>query len=235
MYNGKRIGVVLPAYNEEENIKTAVKDFYGTGSVDEVIVVDNNSKDKTYQIAKRTRARVVKEKKQGYGYAIRRGLFEAYKYDCQIIFTVEPDNTFKALDVFKFLQYIDEHDVVLGTRTNKSTIKKGAKMGNFLRIGNIFVAKLLQLCHYKKTVITDVGCSFKCFNAKVLPILSKYYTTGDNSFSPDQMIACSKANLSVVEIPVTYRKRVGNSSITDTTWKSFKLGCKMIWLIIKRI
>jgi len=234
MYNGKRIGVVLPAYNEEENIKTAIKDYYETDIVDEVIVVDNNSKDDTYNIAKTTRARVIKEKKQGYGWAMRRGLFEAYKYDCQIIFTVEPDSTFKALDVFKFLQYIDEYDVVMGTRTNSSTIKKGAKMGSFLRIGNIFVAKLLQMLHFKNVVFTDVGCSFKCFNAYVLPELSKYYTTGDNSFSPDQMISCSKAKLKCIEIPVTYRKRVGNSSITDTTWKSFKLGCKMIWNIIRR-
>ena len=236
MYENKKIGVVLPAYNEEQNIKKAIKDFYCNIYNVEVIVVDNNSKDNTNKIASRTRAKVVKEYKQGYGAAMRRGMYEAvYTHGCDIIFTVEPDDTFTAKDIPKFLEYIDSgFDVVFGTRTNKSTIMKGAKMGKFLRYGNIVVAKLLEYLHFKNLSMTDVGCSFKCMTLKAYLKMKPYFTKYDNSFSPDMMISCAKAKLKCVEIPVIYKKRVGDSSITDTHWKSFKLGMKMIKNIIVR-
>ena len=59
MYGDKRVSVVLPAYNEELHIRTAVGDFFVPGIVDEVIVVDNNSRDRTAEEAAMTPARIV--------------------------------------------------------------------------------------------------------------------------------------------------------------------------------
>ena len=53
----------------------------------------------------------------------------------------EPDSTFSAKDIYKFLAYIDDFDCIFGTRTHKSLIHKSAKMQLSLRIGNIIVAK----------------------------------------------------------------------------------------------
>lgn len=231
MYNEKKISIVMPAYNEEGNIKRAIKDFFCTGIVDEIVVIDNNSIDKTFEIASRTRAKVYKERKQGYGWAIRRGMKEATG---DIIVTVEPDATFQAKDLFKFLAYIDEFDVVFGTRTNKSIIRRGAKMNWFLRYGNIAVAKLLEYLHFENTSLTDVGCTFKMIRKESYMYIRKHFTVGDNSFSPDFMIECGKAGLHCVEIPIAYKRRVGTSTITDTHYKGFKLGLKMIWLIVRR-
>jgi glycosyltransferase involved in cell wall biosynthesis len=70
VHNSKTVSVVFPAYNEEKYIRPAVDDFFVANVVDEVIVVDNNSRDKTVDEAKQTRARVIHEPQQGYGYAL---------------------------------------------------------------------------------------------------------------------------------------------------------------------
>ena len=68
MWNSRTVSIVLPAYNEENYIRPAVEDFFIDGIVDEVIVVDNNSRDRTAEEAMATRARVVREPAQGYGH-----------------------------------------------------------------------------------------------------------------------------------------------------------------------
>src|SRR5262249_15453354 len=109
MYSSKHVSVVFPAYNEEESIRAAVEDFFATGVVDEVIVVDNNSRDRTVKEAARTKARLVREEAQGYGHALRRGLREAAG---EIVILAEPDGTFIGRDVLKLLAYSEDFDMV---------------------------------------------------------------------------------------------------------------------------
>src|SRR5687768_1390784 len=139
MYGSKRVSIVLPAYNEEHSIRAAVDDFFATGVVDEVLVIDNNSRDGTFAEASLTKARVIKESKQGYGNALRRGLREATG---DLIIMAEPDGTFVARDILKLLAYSEDFDMVCGTRTTRELIWAQANMGWFLRIGNWVVAKL---------------------------------------------------------------------------------------------
>ena len=96
MWNARTVSIVLPAYNEEQYIRPAVEDFFVDGVVDEVIVVDNNSRDRTAEEAAGTRARVVSETAQGYGHALRRGLREA---SGDLVIMAEPDGTFVGRDV----------------------------------------------------------------------------------------------------------------------------------------
>src|SRR5262249_58419731 len=111
------VSVVMPAYNEELAIGTAVREFLAMEAVDEVVVVDNNSTDQTNARARAAGARVIAESTQGYGAACRRALAEATG---DLVFLVEPDGTFVPDDVAKFLAYAREFDVVFGTRTSKS-------------------------------------------------------------------------------------------------------------------
>lgn len=228
MWKGKKISVVFPAYNEEKNIKKAVKEFFLKGIIDEIIVVDNNSRDNTEKEVKKTRAKLVKEKRQGYGWALRRGLDEA---SGDYIITSEPDGTFVGEDIFKFLMYSDEFDVIFGTRTSKSLIWDNAKMDWFLRIGNVFIAKLLEYFHNGPS-LTDVGCTMKLIKRPAFEKIKDKLTVGGNHFSPDFMITCIRSKLRCVEIPVNYKARIGDSTITNTPWKSFKLGLKMINFIV---
>lgn len=229
MWNGKKVSVVLPAYDEEGNIKKCIEDFFLTGVVDEVLVIDNNSKDNTANEAKNTKSRIILEKNQGYGYANIRGLLEA-KGD--IIVTCEPDGTFVANDIFKLLVYTDDFDVVLGTRTSKACIMPGANMGWFLRYGNIFLAKLVEYL-YGGPSLTDVGCTFKLLTKQSIKKIKNKLTVGGFHFSPYLIILIIQNNFKCIEVPVNYRERIGKSKITGSFWKALHLGFVIIWLTFR--
>jgi glycosyltransferase involved in cell wall biosynthesis len=157
VHGGKTVSVVFPAYNEEQYIRPAIEDFLIPHVVDEVLVIDNNSRDRTVAEAAATRARVVSESRQGYGFALRRGLQEARG---EIIILAEPDGTFIGRDVLKLLAYADDFDMVCGTRTTRELIWDQANMGWFLRVGNWTVAKLLQVLHGGPS-LSDCGCTLR--------------------------------------------------------------------------
>lgn len=225
----RNISIVMPAYNEEEYIAQAVEDFRKIPGVKEVVVVNNNSKDRTEELAKNAGARVILETKQGYGYACQRALSEA-KYDYIIL--VEPDGTFDAKDVNKLMAYADEANLVLGTRTVKELIWNGANMGIFLKWGNWFIAKMIEVL-YNGPHLSDVGCTYRLIKRDALKTINSKFTVGKSHFSPEMMILAIKNGLKVVEIPVNYRSRKGTSKITGKKFNAFKLGLRMISLIIQ--
>jgi glycosyltransferase involved in cell wall biosynthesis len=229
MYGSKTVSVVLPAYNEESNIRLAVEDFFASGVVDEVIVVDNNSSDRTCQEVHATRARLVHETKQGYGHALRRGLKEARG---DVIVTAEPDGTFVARDVVKLLAYAEDFDMVCGTRTTRELIWAQANMGWFLRIGNWAVAKMIQVL-YDGPSLTDCGCTFRLTHRAPLALILDDLSVGGSHFLPEMVILALKRGLRVIEVPVNYRGRVGESKITGTLKGAVRTGLNMIALILK--
>jgi len=230
MWNQKKISIVLPVYNEEKGVKACIEDFFSTGVVDEVIAVDNNSIDNSARLIKESQAKYFHEKTQGYGAALQRGLKEA-KGD--YIIMAESDGTFIAKDIFKFLAYVDEFDVIFGTRTSKSLIWSGAKMNLFLRVGNVIVAKLLEYLH-NGPCLTDVGCTMKIIKKESLEKIQGQFSVKGSHFNPEVMILTIKNKIKCVEIPVNYKERVGDSKITSDFWKTFKLGIIMIGYIFKR-
>jgi glycosyltransferase involved in cell wall biosynthesis len=229
LHGSKTVSVVFPAYNEEKYIRPAVQDFFVLNVVDEVIVVDNNSRDKTVDEAKQTRARVVHEPKQGYGYALRRGLKEATG---DIVILAEPDGTFIGRDVLKLLAYADDFDMVCGTRTTRELLWDQANMGWFLRIGNWSVAKMIQFL-YGGPSLSDCGCTLRLTHRSALAQIEGDLTVGGSHFLPEMVILALKRRLKVIEIPVNYRGRVGESKITGNLKGALKTGFRMIGIIIK--
>jgi glycosyltransferase involved in cell wall biosynthesis len=228
MYGGKTVSVVLPAYNEEKYIRAAVDDFLSTGIVDEVVVVDNNSRDRTVAEAQQTRARIVGEPAQGYGHALRRGLREATG---DLVIMAEPDGTFVGRDVIKLLAYADDFDMVCGTRTTRELIWEQANMGWFLRVGNWSVAKFIQLL-YDAPSLSDCGCTLRLTRREALARIQDDLTVGGSHFLPQMVIAGLKRGLRIIEVPVNYRGRVGDSKITGTIEGTLRTGIRMIALII---
>ena len=228
MFNGKTVSVAMPAYNEEENIYHAVKDFLKTGFVDEIVVADNNSTDRTNELARKAGASVVKEDRQGYGYACRAALENA---SGDLIVLVEPDGTFLAGDLMKFMVYSSEFDFILGTRTTKDLIWEGSNMGDFLRVGNWFLGKMIEVLH-NGPHLSDVGCTYRLINRESLERIQDSFTVGGSHFSPEMMILALKKRLRTLEIPVNYRPRRGESKITGQKKKAFVLGLRMMRLIV---
>lgn len=230
MWKNQKVQIVFPAYNEEGNIRKAIEDFYATGYVDNVLVVDNNSSDDTKSEILQTKATYIFESIPGYGSALSKGLREA---SADLIITCEPDGTFSAHDLIKLLIYSEDFDVVFGTRTSKVCIWDGANMNWFLRVGNLVVAKFLEYL-FNGPCLTDMGCTMKLIKNNVLVNIKDSFKVQKSHFQPEFMINCILASKRVVEIPVNYYPRKGISKITGSFTKAFKLGIIMILYTIAR-
>lgn len=229
MWNGKRLSVIFPTYNEKDSIYQAIQDFFASGYVDEIVVVNNNAAPGTAEEVERTQARQVFERQQGYGYAIRRGLREA---EGDYIIISEPDGTFVGRDVLKLLAYADEFDLVLGTRTSREFIWAGANMGWFLKWGNWSVAKMVEFL-FNTALLTDVGCTMRLIRSDSLRKIQDQFTVGGSHFGLEMTLLAISNRLRVVEIPVNYLQRVGRSSVTGSKFKAIRLGLRMISMVLK--
>lgn len=229
MHGGRRVTVVFPAFNEAPYIRAAVEDFFSSGVVDEIVVVDNNSRDGTADVAQAAGARVVHEAKQGYGHALQRGLREARG---DIVVLAEPDGTFMGRDVHKLLAYADDFDMVCGTRTTRELVWAQANMGWFLRIGNWIVAKMIQVL-YDAPSLSDCGCTLRLTHRAAVDRIIDGLTVGGSHFLPEMVIVGLKRGLRIIEVPVNYRGRVGESKITGTLEGTLRTGFRMIGLILR--
>lgn len=232
MHNGKTVSVVIPTYNEEGSIRDVINGFFATGVVDEVVVIDNNALGNTKQEVAQTKARLVEEKRQGYGSAMMRGLREATG---DLVITVEGDGTFLPKDIHKFLSYTDEFEVVFGTRTSRAAIWSGAFMPFPVRLGNWAVAKFLEVVHNGPS-LTDVSCSYKLFSREVLNSIFDLFplSSGKEAFSIEIMTWVIRRGWRPVEIPVIYKQRIGTSMYTsDSVFKAAKIGFKMVFLVLR--
>lgn len=234
MFRNRTVSLVIPAYNEEETIRAVVEEFRQEPHLDEIVVVDNNCKDRTAELAAAAGARVVKESKPGYGAALMGGMNAATG---DILVLVEADGSFRARDVIKMLVYLEDADMVMGTRTTRQMLEQGANMRSILRWGNVAMAKLLQLLWLRphEPRFTDVGCTYRALHRatfqKIAPRLSQ---TGP-AFSPEMMCAALQERCRVIEIPVTYAARIGGESKhSDTFGRQAKTAWKMFKTIFRK-
>jgi glycosyltransferase involved in cell wall biosynthesis len=223
MWHGRTVSVILPTYNERDSIRQSIEDIQAAGVADEILVINNNAAPGTSEEVAKTAAREIHEPKQGYGNAIRRGFREATG---ELLIVSEPDGTFLGRDILKLLAYADDFDVVYGSRTARMFIWRGANMGLFLRWGNWAVAKLMEFL-FNSTNLTDVGCTMRLIHRE------SDITIGGSSFGPEMMILTLLHGQKLIQIPVNYLPRVGESSVTGDFWKAFFLGLTMIGLVLR--
>ncbi len=229
MWNGRTVSVVLGTYAEKDSIREVIDGYFATGVVDEVVVVNNNAEPGTKEEVDLTAARQVFESKQGYGYSYRRGLAEATG---DLIVLSEPDGTFLPRDVVKLLTYADDCDAVFGTRTTREMIWTGATMGWFLKLGNRAVAKLVEAL-INTSHLSDVGCTYRLLTRETLEKVQPKFSVGGSHFGPELMLLVITSGARVVEVPVNYLPRVGESSVTGDLGKAVKLGLQMIAYIVR--
>jgi glycosyltransferase involved in cell wall biosynthesis len=229
MWRDKKVSVVFPTYNEKDSIRAAIEDFFASGYVDEIIVVNNNAAEGTDEEVAPTDARLVYETNQGYGNAIWKGLKEA---EGELLIIAEPDGTFSGNDVVKLLAFSDDVPVVFGTRTAREFVWDGANMGIFLKWGNYAVGKLMEFL-FNTTFLSDVGCTMRLLHREAYETIRPQFSIGGSHFGPQLMLLVILNGFSFVEIPINYRKRVGESSVTGSLFRAFTLGCQMILLILR--
>jgi len=228
MWKGKRVSVILMTYAERASIRATIEGFLATGLVDEVLVVNNNAEPGTSEEVSLTPARQVHERRQGYGWASRRGLSEATG---ELLVLAEPDGTFLPSDIGKLLAYSDDAEAVFGTRTTRALIWSGANMGLFLKWGNWAVAKLVEAL-FNTSHLSDVGCTYKLLHRSLAERLLPRLRVGGSHFGPELMLAVITSGARFVEVPVNYLPRVGASSVTGDLRKAVVLGVQMIGFIL---
>ena len=236
----KKICVVLTAYNDEASIGESVREFFSQKNVIDVIVIDNNCIDATNQVAFSAGANVIREYNQGYGFACTKGLREALNcVGSEIIVLAEGDMTFRSRDIWKLLPFLDDADMVVGSRTHSAFIDSNTQLDWFYLWGNLIIAKLLQfrflnLKFLGKSRFTDVGCTMRALNKNALIKIIDDLDVGGGHFSPHMIKVALKNGLKVVEVPITFRKRVGISKgAGGSKWIGLKIGLNMILDILR--
>ena len=226
-----KIDVIIPAYLEEANISFVVNDFKKV--VDNVIVANKISEDRTEIIAKSNGAKVISDNYLGYGHAIRSGI----KYsNADIIVLAEADGTFRSSDLEKLLNCLMDNDVVQGTRTNPAYIQYKANMDRprifFNKLFGNFISIIWPT---NKTLLSDVGCTYRAFWKTKYNKIEKNLISDNAAFAPELTIEFINKGFRVIEIPVNYHPRnMGVSKLSGTYIRSGVTALKMLKIILQK-
>lgn len=217
--------IIIPAFNEEHSIGL-VLDAIPRDRVLEVIVVNNNSWDKTAHVAKSHGARVLFEGNRGYGQACLTGIKSAYLYNPKNIVFLDADYSDFPQDMKGLLSEIDQgFDMVIGSRT-----RGGAEENSLLPqaiFGNWLATSLLRLC-FGGYAFTDLG-PFRAIKTDALKLLEMKDT--NFGWTVEMQAKALIYKLKCQEVSVRYRKRIGVSKITGTIQGTFKAGYKILFTI----
>ena len=220
-----RISVIIPAFNEEKSIGL-VLEALPQNLIHEVIVVDNNSTDNTARSAIEKGARVVSEKRKGYGSACLKGIAELD--NPHIVVFLDGDFSDYPEEIVKLVAPIEagEMDFVLGSRMilpeSRLALLPQSRYGNQLAV---FLMRLFFRHQY-----TDLG-PFRAIRYESLKAIAMQDT--NFGWTVEMQIKAVKKGLRILEIPVQYRERVGVSKITGTFSGTIKAGTKIIYTIFK--
>ena len=222
------IKVIIPAYNEEDSIANVINDI--PNIVDEVIVISNNSTDKTEENAANAGATVLTETNKGYGYACLKGMQyiaeQVNKPDIVVFLDGDySDYPEQLVEVVKPI--LDENiDFVIGARVEELR-EKGAMTPQQI-FGNWLATKLMRL--FFKATFTDLGPFRAIKYNKLLALKMEDKTYG---WTVEMQLKALKQKLSYVEVPLKYRNRIGVSKVSGTVKGSVLAGIKILTWIFK--
>jgi hypothetical protein len=228
-----RVHVGLTCYNDEVAIAPAVKEFKACPAVHRVVVVDNASQDGSVTAARRAGAdQVIVETTPGYGACCMRALREAAE-GADVVVLCEGDMTFSATDVPKLLAYLENCDLVLGTRATQELRERDTQMDWLINPFNQLVAKLHQM-RFFGTRLTDVGCTYRAIRKEAYQRLAPRLHVTKSHFSPHMFIEALRLDMQVIEVPVYFRKRVGKSKGVGTSkWQAARVATAMLWQLLR--
>ena len=218
------VAVLLPCYNEEVTIGKVVRDFKAALPAADIYVYDNNSTDKTAEIASSEGAIVRSEPRQGKGNVIR-AMFQ--DIDADVYVMADGDDTYPAEDAPKMVQKIvDGYDMVIGDRLSSTYFSENKRP--FHNVGNKVVRGAINTLFGAK--ITDIMTGYRAFSltfVKTYPVLSKGFEV-----ETEMTIHSLDKNLKLFEMPVNYRDRPeGSVSKLDTVGDGIKVLSTIFKLI----
>jgi glycosyltransferase involved in cell wall biosynthesis len=224
MIADKRIVVIIPAYNEEESLPKVIKDI--PDFVDEVVVTNNGSTDNTSEAAKKAGATILNESEKGYGAACLKAIDYIKDKEYDIVVFLDGDYSDYPEEMNLIIDPIvkNNYDLVIGSRMMGKR-EKGAMLPQAI-FGNWLASFFIGL--FWKYKFTDLG-PFRAIKYSSLIELNML----DRNFgwTVEMQIKAAKLKMKTVEVPVRYRKRIGQSKVTGTIKGTLKASGKILYLI----
>ncbi|TFG75451.1 MAG: glycosyltransferase family 2 protein [Chrysiogenales bacterium] len=217
-----KIFALIPAWNEEQAIGRVI-DEIPRNLVCEVVVVSNGSSDRTEAVASAHGATVLREERRGYGHALMKGIAYVSIKNPDILVFLDGDLSDYPAEIPLLLQPIIEagQDLVIGSRV-RGEKEKGALLPQ-ARFGNWLATSLIKL--FWGVRFTDLGPFRAITFAKFNELQMKEMTYG---WTVEMQIKAAKKGFKCTEIPVRYRRRIGQSKVTGTIAGSCKAGCGIL-------
>jgi len=221
------IRVIIPAYNEQNSVGRVIKDI-PPNLVSEVIVVNNASTDETRLEAEKAGATVLDEIKQGYGFACLKGLRYLSDQNPDLVVFIDADYSDHPEEMTQLVEPIlnNKADMVIGSRALGN--REAGSMTFPQLFGNWLATRLLKV--FYGIQFTDLG-PFRAIRYSSLVDLDMKDTT--YGWTVEMQLKAAKMKLKCLEIPVTYRKRIGKSKISGTIKGTVLAGYKILWTLAK--
>ncbi len=220
--------VVIPALNEAGAIGQVVR-AVPANRVKQVIVVDNGSSDDTAGQAAAAGARVIQEKRRGYGAACLAGARAAADADVLVFLDGDRSDDPSQLDIVAGPVLAGEADLVIGSRLRGTLEKRSMPLHG--RLGNRLIVFVLRLLY--GTDITDVG-SFRAIKTRALLQLNMEQMT--YGWPVEMIVKAARRGLRLRSVPIRYRRRIGRSKVSGTlkgtilaTWYMFLVPLKYLF------
>ncbi|MCY7410304.1 MAG: glycosyltransferase family 2 protein [Chitinophagales bacterium] len=223
------VDVIIPAYNEQESIAKVIGDI-DKNLVREIIVVDNNSNDDTGKAATAAGAKVIHDGRKGYGSACLKGMeyVNTKSVAPDILVFVDGDYSDHPEEMKLLIDPIvnDDFDFVIGSRA-KGNRDKGSMQPQQV-FGNWLATRLLKWIY--GVTYSDLG-PFRAIKWDKLMMLEMIDT--NFGWTVEMQLKAAKQKLKFIEVPVTYRKRIGISKVSGTVKGTVGAGYKIITTIFK--
>lgn len=221
----KTITAIIPALNEEESIGFVLDDL--VPYVDQVIVCDNGSVDETAHVAKEHGAKVVTEPVRGYGAACLRAI-SSVGQNTDILLFLDADYSDFPEEAPSLLQPIIEGtcDLVIGSRMQTRDVHNA--LTPVAAFGNWLSASLIRILWGYR--FTDLG-PFRAISFDAYKSLSMRDT--NFGWTVEMQVKAARKNLRCMEVPVSYRPRIGVSKVSGTISGSVRAGLKILWIIFR--
>lgn len=222
------IDVVIPAFNEEASLPLVLQAIPHPPA-NRVVVVDNNSSDRTAEIAARLGAIVVAERHPGYGSACLKGLdYLRHHEPPDVVVFLDADFSDHPGELPRIVAPIlaDEADLVVGSRALGS--REPRALLPQARAGNLIACLLIRLLYGHR--YTDLG-PFRAIRWEALEGLQM--ADLDFGWTAEMQVKALRHRLRVLEVPVSYRRRVGVSKITGTFKGTIMAGYKILWTVLR--
>lgn len=223
-----KITVIIPAYNEQDSIALVIQEI--PKSVEQVIVVNNNSTDQTALVAKNAGAIVLDQPKMGYGNACLKGMdyVATLQEKPEIVVFMDGDYSDYPEELSKIIAPIleDNIDFVVGARIKE--LREKGSMTPQQHFGNWLATSLMHLLFGAK--FTDLGPFRAIKYDKLLQLQMQDPTYG---WTVEMQLKAIKQKLSYLEVPVKYKKRIGVSKVSGTIKGSIFAGVKILGWIFK--